>query len=264
MKKTLFLATVALLTASSALRAQEYKTKLSGADRKIIIEMQGGGMTVEGYDGDEVVIRGDGYEEPDKRAEGLHAVYNTAVDNTKMGLSVTKEGNTLRIVKASRKDGNYTVRVPRKTDVVYREANWNGGDVLMQNLEGHLELTMKSSDAKLLNVRGPVVANNVSGDITVRYAGLGTEPSAISVVSGDVDVTMPANTKASLTLRSVSGEVYTDFDLTLPQKAKDSSRQNFFGMNQIGGQTVNGTVNGGGATVSLKTVSGDIFVRKAK
>ena len=261
MKKTFFLAAT-LLVATTALRAQEYKTKLGAADRKVIIEMQGGDVTVEGTDGDEVTIRGDGYEEPDKRADGLRAVYNSAVDNTRLGLAVTREGNTLRIVKASRKEVNYTLRVPRKTDVVYRETNWNGGDVLMQNLDGHLELTMKGSDAKLLNVRGPVVASNVSGDITVRFAGLGTAPSAISVVSGDVDVTMPASTKASLTLRSVSGEVYTDFDLSLGQKA--AAGQNFFGMSQVGGQTVSGTVNGGGPAVSLKTVSGDIFVRKAK
>ena len=260
MKKTFFLA--AALLATTALRAQEYKTRLGAADRKIIIEMQGGEVTVEGADGDEVSIRGDGYEEPDKRAEGLRAVYNSAVDNTRLGLAVVREGNTLRIVKASRKEVNYTLRVPRKTDVVYRETNWNGGDVRMENLDGYLELTMKSSDAKLLNVRGPVVASSVSGDVTVRFAGLGTAPSAISVVSGDVDVTMPAGTKASLALRSVSGEVYTDFDLSLGQKA--AAGQNFFGMSQVGGQTVNGTVNGGGPAVSLKTVSGDIFVRKAK
>jgi hypothetical protein len=32
----------------------------------------------------------------------------------------------------------------------------------------------------------------------------------------------------------------------------------------VGGQMVQGTVNGGGTAVSLQSVSGDIFVRKAK
>jgi hypothetical protein len=35
-------------------------------------------------------------------------------------------------------------------------------------------------------------------------------------------------------------------------------------MRQVGGQTVSGTLNGGGTSITLKTVSGDVFVRKAK
>jgi hypothetical protein len=35
-------------------------------------------------------------------------------------------------------------------------------------------------------------------------------------------------------------------------------------MRRIGGQAVEGTVNGGGTRISLQSVSGDVFVRKAK
>jgi DUF4097 and DUF4098 domain-containing protein YvlB len=90
----------------------------------------------------------------------------------------------------------------------------------------------------------------------VRFAPLRQGPSSISTVSGDVDVSMPANTKATLKLRSVSGEVYTDFDINI---GKDDNS-----MRHIGGQVVDGNINGGGTAMSLKTVSGDIFVRKAK
>jgi lia operon protein LiaG len=69
-------------------------------------------------------------------------------------------------------------------------------------------------------------------------------------------VSMPTNTKATLKLRSISGEVYTDFDMSLGKSQGN--------MQHIGGQVVDGSINGGGNAVSLKTVSGDIFVRKAK
>jgi hypothetical protein len=255
MNKLIYLALVGMLAAQAA-NAQEYKTKLGGKDRKIIIEMQGSDVVVEGTDGNELVIKGDGYEEAPARAQGLRPIYNSAVDNTKTGLSVTQTDNSVRIARASRKDANYVIRVPRGSAVQYNQTNWNGGDVQVRDVSGDLEINVKNGDIKLNNVTGPVVANTVSGDIQVRFAPMRQGPSSISSVSGDVDVSMPANSKSTLRLRSVSGEVYTDFDLKM---GKDDNT-----MRQIGGQVVDGTVNGGGNTVSLKTVSGDIFVRKAK
>lgn len=244
-----------MLTVSAA-QAQEYKLKLSGKDRKVVIEMHGSDVTVEGGDGDELVIRGNGYEEAPKRAEGLRPIYNSAVDNTKIGLAVTQQDNAVRIVRASRKDASYVIRVPRSAAVQFNQTGWNGGDITMHDISGDLEVNMKNGDIKLTNVAGPVVANTVSGDVTVRFVPLRQGPSSISTVSGDVDVSMPANTKATLRLRSVSGEVYTDFDISMG-KGQDDLRH-------VGGQVVDGSINGGGNTVSLKTVSGDIFVRKAK
>jgi hypothetical protein len=35
-------------------------------------------------------------------------------------------------------------------------------------------------------------------------------------------------------------------------------------MRRVGGQTVEGSVNGGGTKIALQSISGDVFVRKAK
>ncbi|UOQ97328.1 DUF4097 domain-containing protein [Hymenobacter sp. 5317J-9] len=255
MNKFLLLALAGALAAHTA-QAQEYRTKLGGKDRKIVLEMSGSDVTVEGIDGNDLVIKGNGFEEAPKRAEGLRPIYNSAVDNTKIGLSVTQTDNTVRIVRASRKEADYVIQVPRNASVQFMQTNWNGGDVTVRDVAGDLELSVKNGDIKLTNVTGPVVANTVSGDIQVRFAPMRQGPSSISTVSGDVDVSMPSNTKSTLHLRSVSGEVYTDFDLSLGSKGDN--------MQHIGGQVVDGTINGGGNSVSLKTVSGDIFVRKAK
>ena len=177
--------------------------------------MQGSDVTVEGIDGSDLVIKGDGFEEAPKRAEGLHPIYNSAVDNTKIGLAVTQQDNVVRISRASRKEASYLIRVPRSSSVQYNQADWNGGDVAMRDVGGDMEVSMNSGDIKLKNVAGPVVANTVSGDIQVRFAPMRQGPSSISTVSGDVDVSMPTNTKATLKLRSISGEVYTDFDMNL-------------------------------------------------
>lgn len=263
MKNALLLPLAALLLAASpALQAQDFKTKFaSRQNRKVVLDMQGSDVTVEGYDGDELLIQGSGgYEAPPALAQGLRPVYNSAQDNTRLGLNVSQESdNTLRVVRASRHEGRYTVRVPRQTAVVFNQASWMGsGDVTMRDVAGRIEVNLKSGDMKLLNVSGPVVANTISGDITVKFQNAPTEPSAISTVSGDLDVTLPASTKASFSMRTISGEIYTDFDLSLGKQDADDLRR------VGGGQTVDGRTNGGGTSFALKSVSGDIFVRKAK
>jgi DUF4097 and DUF4098 domain-containing protein YvlB len=163
----------------------------------------------------------------------------------------------VRIVKASRKDADYVIRVPRSASIVFNQVNFfSGGNVEVRDMDGNVELNLKNGDAKLINMGGGVVANTVSGSITVRFAEISKSPSSISSVSGDVDVTMRPSSKASLQLRSISGEVYTDFDIAMGKTAGD--------MRRVGGQLVQGTVNGGGTTISLQSVSGDVFVRKAK
>jgi DUF4097 and DUF4098 domain-containing protein YvlB len=256
MKKTLILTLFYLLATSPALLAQEYKLKLSGKTNKIVLDMQGAEVKLEGYNGDELIIRGNGYEPAPKRAEGLRAVYNAAEDNTRIGLSVIEKDNTVRIVQASRKSTDYVIRVPRQASVVFNQNQFGGGDFRATDINGDVEANMKTGDAELLNMGGGVVANSVSGNVTVRYSTISKSPSAISIVSGDVDVTMPANSKTTLQLRTISGEVYTDFDISMGKDAGDLRR--------VGGQTVGGSVNGGGTNVSLQSVSGDIFVRKAK
>ena len=256
MNKLFLLTLTGLLLAASA-HAQDFKTRLTSKSPKIIIDMQATDVTVEGIDGDELIIKGDGYEEPPKRADGLRPMYNTAVDNTRLGLSVTQDGNVVRIVRASRRSTSYVIRVPRASAVQYKQAGWNGnGDVVVRDVSGDLEVSMTSGDIKLTNVAGPVVANTVSGDVTVHFTPLRQGPSSISTVSGDVDISLPTATKATMHMRSISGEVYTDFDMNLGNKNND--------MQHIGGQVVDGSLNGGGNALSLKTVSGDIFVRKAK
>ncbi|QKG52282.1 DUF4097 family beta strand repeat-containing protein [Hymenobacter sp. BRD67] len=247
------------LALPASLRAQEYKMKFSSpTNRKVVLDMRGSDVTVEGYDGDEVLIHGSGhFEAPPALANGLRPIYNGGSDNTRLGLAVTAGAdNTIRISKTGRSEGHYTVRLPRQTDISFAQGGWGGADDLtMRDLAGRIEISLQSGDLRLLNVSGPIVANTVSGDIKVQFSATPSQPSAISSVSGDVDVTLPASSKVSLSMRSISGEIYTDFDLNL-------SGGN--GLRHVGGQTVEGRANGGGATFSLKSISGDIFVRKAK
>jgi lia operon protein LiaG len=264
MKNSLYLTLLAVVLALPAqLRAQEFKMKFnSPTSRKVVLDMRGSDVTVEGYDGDELLIKGSGnFEESPALTQalrqGLRPVYGGgAADNTRLGLAVSQTGaNTIRIARTSHSDGHYTVRLPRETDVAFADNGGGSDDLTMRDIAGRIEVSLKSGDLRLLNVSGPVVANTISGDIQIKFNATPTQPSAVTSVSGDVDVSLPAPSKLSLSMRSISGEIYTDFDLNLGGGN---------GLKHVGGQTVEGRANGGGTTLSLKTISGDIFVRKTK
>lgn len=237
--------------------AQEFKAKLVNAkDRKITIEMDAGNLKIEGYDGDEVIIKGNGFQAPPEQAKGLKALYNTSIDNTGIGLSVTTQSNGLKIEKASRKQVTYTLRVPKKAAILYEQMNWHQANISISNVEGDLEIKTNNGKIELLNVTGPVVANSTAGDIKVVYSNVSQEkPTSISVISGTIDVTMPATAKSNLSLRSITGEMYTDFDLGM-KSSKD-------GLSRVGGgHNIEATTNGGGVEIQLKSISSNIYLRK--
>ncbi|RNI23742.1 hypothetical protein EFB08_18930 [Rufibacter latericius] len=239
-----------------------YKVKLgNGKDARVQLSMFSSDVKIVGHSGDEVIIETRDYSAPPKRAEGLKPLYNQVEDNTNLGLSVTKNSNTLSITKASRIDAEYTIRVPRNAAVVYKETNWQGGDVSIADMNGEIELKLNNSEATLTNVSGPVIANNTSGTIKVIFSSLDqSKPSAISTVSGDIDITLPAKDKANFKLKSMQGEIYTDFDIEMNRKKGNDEELALLG----GGGDIAGKVNGGGVEMSIQTITSDIFIRKRK
>ena len=87
----------------------------------------------------------------------------------------------------------------------------------------------------------------ISGDIEIR--GLQGSVKAKSI-SGFLDLGLPGDLASDLRFKSVTGEIYTDFDLKLDQGSSPYSKK------------MNTEINGGGDLISLETVSGNIYFRK--
>lgn len=256
MKKLLLLGVSLCIT---SVYAQEYKTKLANTkDRKVTIEMGADNIRIEGHNSDDVIIQASSTYEVPPEAKGLKPLYNTAVENTGIGLAVTSESGGLRIEKAVRRPINYTIKLPRKVAVLFEKTNGQKSDLTLSNMDGDLELRSNFSFIDLRNVTGPVVANTINGSVTIVYTALSqAKPTAISTINGSIDVTLPTNTKATIKLRTINGELFTDFDLGL-KNTKD-------GLSKVGGgNNVEGTINSGGVEMQLHTINSNVYVRKQK
>lgn len=256
MKKNILIVTCLLLTAVYT-QAQEFKSKLANTkDSKIAIELDADNIKIEGHAGDEVIIRGGSTDPIPEQAKGLKPLYNTNVDNTGLGLAVNLEGGILKIEKASRKSSKYTILVPNKASLKFTQINFQGSTVSLSNIDGDLEIKTNNADMKLNNVTGPIVANSISGKLTAVFSSLNqSTPSSISLISGELDITLPATAKTTLSMKSISGEIYTDLDLNLKSGKGGMSRVG-------GGHNITGNLNGGGVSLQLNTISSNIYVRK--
>lgn len=258
MKKSIkLIVTMFLAMLLQQAEAQEYRHDL-GNSPEMSVEFSVGqsDVIIEGHDGNEVIIENLDYEEVPERAQGLRALYYSAEDNTGIGLSVEEENGTLRIVPASRDDGEYRIMIPNRVRLMVEQVNWGGGDFEIENHRGEVEVLSKTGDIIMTNVTGPITASSTSGDVEIEFSQLSqANPTSISLVSGFIDITLPANSNANFNLSSISGEVYTDLDIQLEGRSGNS-------MERLGGGgQINGTLNGGGVEVSLKSISGDIYLR---
>ena len=79
-----------------------------------------------------------------------------------------------------------------------------------------------------------------------------TDEIKASTISGFIDLTIPSNRKADLKMSTITGTVYSN----VISSAEASGSKKKYDSN------VSAELNGGGKLVSLKTISGDIYVRK--
>jgi Putative adhesin len=260
MKKLLILL-LGLTCTAHALTAQKiFKKAFSAASgkQKVEIYIESAELKISGYNGNELVIEADRNSDgPPERAKGLRPLSTTAEDNTGLGLEVKEAGGVMTIKKAMRSDASYKIKVPAGADIKIEEEGWNGGDLNLRDLNGEVEVSMNSSDIKIENVTGPVVANTVNGEIEVVFSRLNQEkPSHISATNGFIDVTLPADTKADVELHTINGEAYSDFDIKFPENEKTK------GMKLVRNRGDSGKINGGGVELTLNAINDNVYLRK--
>ena len=240
--------------------SQSYVAKFSNSSgtKKVKFIAGGGSIKVVTHANPEVAISTDDYQAPPERAKGLKPLYNNAVDNTGIGLEVTEQNNLITIRKAIHKDMTFVLKVPEDSDFAVKETDWNSRGIQIKDVKGEIEIDAKGSKIWINNVPGPVVASTVNGDIEVVFSNVNPDqPSSISCTNGYIDVSLPGTTNADLQMKSINGEIYTDFKINMPDRKGGLRRL-------AGGDRIIGTINGGGVEISLHAINSDIYLRKAK
>lgn len=267
-------AALALLCGSAAV-AQPLTERLSvpltdpARPARIEVSLVQGSITVTGAAVREVIVEVTGRDaelrpRSRSRGDGDRAGLRR-IPNTVFGVELEERDNRVEISTDSwRQPTDLKITVPVASALVLSTVN--GGEVAVDGVEGELELHNTNGAIRVAGARGPVSASTVNGKVEVAFRAnaIAAAPMAFSTLNGDVEVTMPAALKADIRMRSVNGEIYSDFDIAITQGEPEIEEKRSGGKYRyVLSREMRGKVGGGGPELLLKTFNGDIVLRRA-
>jgi hypothetical protein len=129
-------------------------------------------------------------------------------------------------------------------------ANSVSGNVILNDITGDIRVNSVSGDVKVTGAStGAIHANSVSGDVEIGVDQLtGSGDLEFSTVSGDVEITLPANLDATVEMSTLSGELKSDFPMTMQGETR---RRN-----------IEARIGSGGRLLKFHSVSGNVTLRR--
>ena len=183
-----------------------------------------------------------------------------------MGINVSEENGVISIQGATRqvRDYKYKILIPSGMAVNLDYGSpFAKDDVIVDSFTGSLEIKTLNANVKITKSSGPFTINTISGDLEISFDKINqSEPTSLASVNGIIDVTIPTSDKANIEISTINGNVYNNLDLKAVAKEKKEDRH-AYGMDAIrmqGGTSY--TLNGGGQKVFLKSISGNIYLRR--
>lgn len=226
-----------------------------------------GSIKVTGTKGKEVVIKATPVEKSSKAKDKEAPGGLKRISNTSVGITATEQNNNVNVTSEFvNRQVNLEIQVPQNFNL--RLSTVNGGNLAISNVTGNFELSNVNGHITMENVSGNAVANTTNGQVKANFLKWdGKSPMAFTTLNGNVDVTLPANSKFNAKLRSDRGEVFTDFDLVADPKQAQARQtgRNEAGLYKVStADYITGKINGGGPEILIKNMHGNIYIRKAK
>ena len=184
--------------------------------------------------------------------------------NPRPGINIEEDHNVVSISGQGGDDGDVAIQTPVNTNLQLRTVN--GSSIEVTGVSGDLDVNSTNGTVTLNNVSGSVVAHALNGKVIAKLDRVTAgKPMAFTSLNGEIDVTLPADTKARLKLKSDNGSIYSDFDVKLEDANKPvvEDSRNRDGKYRIRvDHSVSGTINGGGPDFTLQTMNGNILIHK--
>jgi len=273
MKKYILIHAIILITIGMSLMASsaagqdknEFAVPLSDPAKrgKIRAVINNGSITVKGTARKDVLVKYSADEEDDDHEDtkdGLRRIGGGGLD-----LEVTENGNTVSVNSGTWNDRlNIEIEVPAGTDIEAK--THNGGDILVTNIQGELELTNHNGEITASNISGAVIATTYNGEIKITFDKVKDDtPMSYTTYNGDVDITFPATMKGTLKMKTERGDIYSDFDVAFKNTGPVQKKDTKGGVYKVVvDEWKRGDINGGGPEITLRNYNGDIFVRRKK
>ncbi len=261
----LFLTVLFTASWSQETTSQEFTIPLSNPNSPgtLKVHSNNGMITVEGYDGNEVLINMKKYYH-NKKDQGMDSRNGLKrIPNNGSEVQMTEKDNVVRIEGQGNNRSDLSVKVPRNFSLSLH--THHNGDINVSNVSGEIELNGHHGGIRMENVAGSVIANTHHGEIIGDFTSVKQgKPMAFSTYHGDIDITFPSGTQALAKIKSERGDIFTDFEFQVKQQAPTTeSASDGKGTKIFVSGWIYADLGGGGPEFMFNTHHGDVVIRKA-
>ena len=234
------------------------------------VSLIAGSISVKGYSGNDVIIDArarDNDEERDRKAHSKSGGMSE-ISHPSAGLIIEEESDTLRIsTSVKNRPVDITLQVPTITNL--NLTTINDGDIQIEQVQGEIEVNNTNGSVTLIQVSGSVVAHALNKDLKAIFLSVDAQKSmSFSSLNGNIDVTLPSDVKANVSMKSDNGDIYSDFDIVPDsgenQPAVEDTHRLSSKYHIKTDRTAKVMINGGGQEMQFKTFNGNIYIRKSK
>jgi hypothetical protein len=139
-------------------------------------------------------------------------------------------------------------------------ANSVSGEVLLDQVAGEIDAQSVSGEVDVRRARSPrVKMESVSGSITYDGSLSRDGRYELSSHSGEINLALPSDIGADLSLRTFSGSIDSEIPLTMRGDTRQDGRRSY-GPRE---RRMDFTLGGGGARITAETFSGSINIARA-
>lgn len=245
-----------VLLVSMGCAAQDFSKKYElAAGGHINIHSVSGNVTITGYNGNAVLVTAikEGRDRDRVEVEDL-----SSGDRIELRSRYPEHCNCDASI-------NFTVQVPRGVKYSFDKigsasgnieirgvaGEINGrsasGDVTVEDVVGNIAAASASGNVRVSKAMGTVNAHSASGDVEVDLVGIeGTGNMEFTSASGDVRVKAPANLDADVDMSCTSGNLKTDFAISVSEPEHGSHR------------SAHGRLGSGARSLKIRSSSGNV------
>jgi hypothetical protein len=205
---------------------------------------QNGGVSVKGWDKNEVFVRARVQASAPTEAEAGQLAQQIRIETG--GSKIFASG------PENRRDYNwnvsYEVFVPRRADLSVETHN---GGISIADVNGKIDFTALNGGVTLKRIGGMVRGSTTNGGLNIELAGDRWDGDSldVSTTNGGVMMSVPENYSAHLQTGTVNGGINVDFPVTVQGQIT---------------KALNVDLGGGGPMVKAFTTNGGVHVRRAR
>lgn len=156
---------------------------------------------------------------------------------------------------------NFTLKVPKKLNIYLSTVN--NGDIKVNNVSGKLNIHNVNGSIALRKVGGETYAHTINGDVDLDYIKAPNEESYYYTLNGDINAYYPKGLKADLTFKTYNGDMFTNIERVehKPMRLKQrNTKENGVSFKVDATSVV--SVGGGGTLLAFETFNGDVYIKE--